>query len=85
MISPTSDLGQGGSGTLARYRDLCGIIGATHVLAKHIDAKTIYAPLQKTADPTVFLSIPISIKNTIYLETPDGIKELQNAIGLKAH
>lgn len=77
MISPTPNLREGGSGTLATYRNLCGIIGATHVLAQHIDTETIYAPIQKTDDPTIFLNIPISIKKTIYLETLNGIKALQ--------
>lgn len=77
LISSSPNLALGGSGTFATYKNLCGIISATHVFADCIDTPMIYSPLQKTDDPTVFLNIPIRIKKIIYLETAEGIIALQ--------
>ena len=77
LISSIPNLAGGGSGTFATYKNLCGIISATHVFADHIDAPMIFSPLQKTDNPTIFLNIPIKIKKIIYLETVEGIKALQ--------
>jgi hypothetical protein len=77
LISSIPNLGDGGSGTFATYKNLCGIISATHVFADYIDTPMIFSPLQKTDNPTIFLNTPIRIKKIIYLETAEGIKALQ--------
>lgn len=77
MFSPTPNLEEGGSGTLALYKGLCGIISATHVMAKSIDARFIFSPLLKTPDPTLFLNVCIPIKRLLYLETPEGLRALR--------
>ena len=69
LISHTPSLKEGGSGTFATYKNLCGIISATHVFADDVNTTMIYSPLQKTSNPTIFLNNPIWIKKIIYLET----------------
>lgn len=76
-ISSVPNLAAGGSGTLATYKNLCGILSATHVFADDINTTVIYSPLQKTNNPATYLNIPIQIKKVIYLETTEGIKALQ--------
>ncbi len=56
LISSIPNLGDGGSGTFATYKNLCGIISATHVFADYIDTPMIFSPLQKTDNPTIFLN-----------------------------
>lgn len=77
LISHTPNLKEGGSGTFATYKNLCGILSATHVFANDINTTVIYSPLQKTNNPTIYLNIPIQIKKVIYLETTEGTKALQ--------
>jgi hypothetical protein len=77
LISPIPDLRVGGSGTLVRYKNLCGILTATHVLAKNIDSSLIFSPVLKTPDPTYFLKVAVPVKKLLYLETAAGIKALQ--------
>ncbi len=79
IISVTSDLRFGGSGTLIRYKGFYGILTATHVIAKHPNATVIYSPTLATDDPTIFLNEEIQIQELIYLETKEGIDALQNA------
>lgn len=74
IFSLTRDLREGGSGTLVRYKSLCGLLTATHVMAGHIDARLIYSPLQRTAIPTVFSNTAVPIQRVIYLETVEGIE-----------
>lgn len=54
LISPISFLGVGGSGTLVKYRNLCGILTATHVMAEYLDTREIFSPVIATEDPTFF-------------------------------
>ncbi len=77
LISSVPNLAAGGSGTLATYKNLCGILSATHVFADEINTTMIYSPLEKTNNPTIYLNTPIRIKKVIYLETAEGIKALQ--------
>lgn len=76
-ISPISFLGVGGSGTLVKYRNLFGILTATHVMAKYLDTREIFSPVIATEDPTFFLNDKVPIKRILHLETPRGIELLQ--------
>lgn len=77
LISLNPDLRQGGSGTLITYKKYCGILSATHVIAEQTNARNIFAPIQKTENPKIFLNDRISIKRLIFLETSVGIHALQ--------
>lgn len=77
LISPTSYLGEGGSGTLIKYKNFFGILTATHVIADQININAIYSPILKTSDPTYFLNALIPIKSIIHLETSEGIAALR--------
>lgn len=77
MYSPTPDLEEGGSGVFAFYGKLCGIISATHVMANFIQANFIFSPISKTADPTIFLTIPVPIGRILHLETSEGLQALR--------
>lgn len=77
LLSTSPCLKEGGSGTLIKYKDLCGILTATHVFADQTDVSVIYSPILKTEDSQLFLEDEIPIKELIYLETPEGIQALQ--------
>lgn len=77
LISPSPRLSDGGSGTLVKYKNLYGILGATHVISQHTNSSSIFSPILRTLDPTYFLNVEIPVKAFIYLETPDGIEALQ--------
>ena len=79
LIAPSSDLRSGGSGTLVRYKHLCGILTGTHVIAACPNTHLIYSPLKKTEDSTVFLNVGVPLQRIIYLETIEGMNAiLQN-------
>lgn len=76
-ISPVPNLEFGGSGTLVKYKNLSGILTATHVMANYLNDHEIFIPSIATSDPTFFQNDKVSIKRIIYLETQHGIKLLQ--------
>jgi|GEM_PF-3606990 len=80
LFSPISELKIGGSGTLVRFKNFCGILTATHVIANHIESRQIFAPMQKTEDAKTFFNVSIPLLNILYLETPQGIKALQGSV-----
>src|SRR3954464_13096387 len=77
VFSPTPDLSEGGSGTLVQYKGIYGILSATHVMADSMDSSGIFSPLLPTANPTLFFTSRITIKNILHLETAHGIQALQ--------
>jgi len=72
-ISLVPYLGVGGSGTLARYKSLFGILTATHVLANHLETREIFAPFVPTENPYTFLNEKVPVKRILFLETAYGI------------
>lgn len=61
---------------MVRYKNLAGILTATHVMAKYLDTKEIFSPIKATENPTFFLNEKVPIKKIVYLETPLGIELL---------
>ncbi len=80
-FSLESDLTVGGTLTLAKYKNFYGFLTATHIQAKHLNIKEIFAPSIKTNDPNTYLTKRITIKKIIYLETSEGISLLSSADG----
>ncbi|MGE3556383.1 MAG: hypothetical protein AB7M93_26135 [Candidatus Obscuribacterales bacterium] len=81
LISATSDLSAGGSGTLVTYRHLCGILTATHVVATHTGACEIYSAIG-TGGATYYSPLErIEVMKLMYGETCDGIEALKNGEG----
>lgn len=78
LFSPVPDLQFGGCGTFVRYKSLCGILTATHVMADHLEKRQIFAPLQKSENSDIFYNIPVSFLDILYLETPEGVEALKN-------
>ncbi|NGX56744.1 MAG: hypothetical protein K1060chlam5_00990 [Candidatus Anoxychlamydiales bacterium] len=78
-FSSENDLTFGGTLTFATYKNFYGFLTATHVLAKHLNIKEIFAPSIKTNDPNTYFIKGIPIKKIRYLETSEGIKLLSRA------
>lgn len=77
LISPVPNLEFGGSGTLVKYKNLSGILTATHVMANYLDTREIFSPIVATEDPTVFLNDKVHVKRILYLETACGVELLK--------
>ena len=78
-FSHEADLTVGGTLTFAKYKNFYGFLTVTHVLAKHLNIKEIFAPSIKTKDPNTNLIKRIPIKKIRYLETSEGIRLLSSA------
>lgn len=78
-ISISSDLTFGGSGTLVQYKNIKGILTATHVVTDAKTTRKIFSPLIKTEDPELFHSLEISIKGIIYIESEEGFNFLEQS------
>lgn len=81
LISATSNLQLGGSGVLATYKELNGILTATHVVSPNIDTKTIFSPIIRTPDPTLVFNCQFPIHRILKIESTKGIELLSASKG----
>lgn len=75
-FSPSSNLQEGGTGTLSCYKGKTGILTAFHVVHKNLKTKKIYAPIIQSSTPEVSYQHALTVRNIWHLEKIDSTKSL---------